>query len=219
MLCVCTWAPQALALCKRTLACRCMRICLLNPLHVCSRNREPVPSPPAATQLATTGSRAPSPHLPLQGLQFEVLRYTVTLFAAVLAAAGIKALRHPTGEEAHGCLLLCSWMRRFARRRIQQLQYRRAPPHRRKSLHTLLFGASTCAGLKQCAALPPPLARTAARHVYSMLTGLGLLYYAFGAGMLHALIPTALTYVAMALAPKRCGALSWGINMAYLLYV
>jgi hypothetical protein len=46
-----------------------------------------------------------------------------------------------------------------------------------------------------------------------------LLYFAFGAGILHALIPSLLTYAAMAAAPKKCGAMAWVINMAYLLYV
>lgn len=52
-----------------------------------------------------------------------------------------------------------------------------------------------------------------------MLSGILLVYYAFGAGIIHALIPSSLTYVAMALAPKQCGSLAWAINLVYLQYV
>ncbi|KAF5831049.1 MBOAT, membrane-bound O-acyltransferase family-domain-containing protein [Dunaliella salina] len=58
-----------------------------------------------------------------------------------------------------------------------------------------------------------------ARHLYSMMSGAALIYIAFGAGILHVLIPSALTYLAMALSPKHCGALAWAINLAYLQYV
>jgi len=59
----------------------------------------------------------------------------------------------------------------------------------------------------------------AVRHWYSLISGLGLTYYAFGAGVLHVLIPSTITYLAMALLPKRCGPLAWAVNLIYLQYV
>mmetsp|Transcript_35415 Transcript_35415/g.89650 ORF Transcript_35415/g.89650 Transcript_35415/m.89650 type:complete len:497 (-) Transcript_35415:257-1747(-) len=57
------------------------------------------------------------------------------------------------------------------------------------------------------------------RHLYSYASGLALLYYVWGACVLHAFIPAALTYAAMLAAPRSCGALAWLINFPYLLYM
>lgn len=55
--------------------------------------------------------------------------------------------------------------------------------------------------------------------MYSLVTGILLLYYPFGAGVVHVLPPAILTYLAMLLFPKSCGRLSWMINFPYLLYL
>ncbi|MEW5306286.1 MAG: hypothetical protein WDW36_008759 [Sanguina aurantia] len=60
---------------------------------------------------------------------------------------------------------------------------------------------------------------TTARHLYSLVTGILLVYYPFGAGVLHALPPAILTYTAMLVLPRSCGRLAWMINFPYLLYL
>ena len=55
------------------------------------------------------------------------------------------------------------------------------------------------------------------RHLYALLTGLLLIYIPFGNEILHAVPPAVLTYLAMALAPKRAGLLAWAINFPYLI--
>jgi hypothetical protein len=57
------------------------------------------------------------------------------------------------------------------------------------------------------------------RHLYSLVTGVLLTYYPFGAGVAHAVPHAVLTYLAMALFPRRCGSLAWAINFPYLIYL
>lgn len=56
-----------------------------------------------------------------------------------------------------------------------------------------------------------------ARNVYSLITGLLLVYYPFGSGVLHVLPPAGLTYLAMWLVPRKCGTLAWAICFPYLI--
>ncbi len=51
------------------------------------------------------------------------------------------------------------------------------------------------------------------------MTGVVLTYYPFGAGVVHALPPAVLTYLAMLLAPRHCGTLAWFANFPYLIYL
>jgi lysophospholipid acyltransferase len=57
----------------------------------------------------------------------------------------------------------------------------------------------------------------AARHVYALVTGFLLIYYPFGNGCFHALVPSLLTYVAMVRIRQHCGTLSWLVTFTYLL--
>jgi len=59
----------------------------------------------------------------------------------------------------------------------------------------------------------------AARHLYSLSTGFFLVYYPFGFGVIHALPPSALVYLALVLAPGSCGTASWLICFPYLIYL
>jgi hypothetical protein len=133
-------------------------------------------------------------------LKQEVLRYTLCLFASVLVGAGISAFKSPTGTvwawHNNTCysFVLCCGAR-------------------------LWVGA---AASSFCSCVISTMCKTnhvAARHLYSMLSGCILIYCAFGAGITHVLLPSTLTYLAMALAPRRCGTLSWAINLVYLQYV
>ncbi|KAL6754098.1 MBOAT, membrane-bound O-acyltransferase family-domain-containing protein [Haematococcus lacustris] len=58
-----------------------------------------------------------------------------------------------------------------------------------------------------------------ARHLYSLSTGLLLVYWPFGQGVCQALLPAILTYLAMAALPRQCGAIAWAVNMPYLIYL
>ncbi|GBF90895.1 lysophospholipid acyltransferase-like [Raphidocelis subcapitata] len=55
------------------------------------------------------------------------------------------------------------------------------------------------------------------RNLYSLLTGLLLLYYPFGSGILHCVFTSWTTYLVMWLIPRKCGTLAWLINFPYLL--
>lgn len=54
--------------------------------------------------------------------------------------------------------------------------------------------------------------------MYAFLTGILLVYYPFGLGITQVIPPLALTYGAMALVPRHCGAIAW-LNMAYLIWL
>jgi len=62
------------------------------------------------------------------------------------------------------------------------------------------------------------LRSTAARHAYAVITGLVLVWYPFGKGVGQVIPPLLLTYSAMALVPRACGAIAW-LNMAYLIWL
>lgn len=55
------------------------------------------------------------------------------------------------------------------------------------------------------------------RHVYAIVTGFCLLYYPFGAGILHLLVSSSVVYALMLLTPRNCGTLSWVFAMGYLI--
>lgn len=55
------------------------------------------------------------------------------------------------------------------------------------------------------------------RHAYSLLTGVALVAYPFGGGVLHAFAPAALVYAAMLRFRSRCGTLAWLIAFPYLI--
>lgn len=55
------------------------------------------------------------------------------------------------------------------------------------------------------------------RHVYAIISGFLLTCYPFGAqAMLHLIPCSALTYLAMAVAPKNCGKVAWAVCFPYL---
>ena len=47
------------------------------------------------------------------------------------------------------------------------------------------------------------------RHVYAITTGFCMLYYPFGAGILHLLVSSSVVYALMVVTPRNCGTLSW----------
>ena len=57
----------------------------------------------------------------------------------------------------------------------------------------------------------------AGRHIYAAVTGLLLLYYPFGAGVLHLFVPSLLVYLAMHQMQESAATLSWVISFAYLI--
>ena len=60
----------------------------------------------------------------------------------------------------------------------------------------------------------------ALRHVYSLLTGLGLMYLAFGVECLAYLLPcAAATYTLMVIIPSYCGMASFALNFSSVIYV
>lgn len=61
------------------------------------------------------------------------------------------------------------------------------------------------------------LACTAVRHLYASVTGLLLIYYPFGAGIMQAFPPVIVTWLVMALAPRHSGMLAWALNFPYLM--
>ncbi len=55
------------------------------------------------------------------------------------------------------------------------------------------------------------------RHIYAIVTGFCLLYYPFGAGVLHLFVSSAVVYGCMLLSPRNCGSLAWVFSMGYLI--
>mmetsp|Transcript_35537 Transcript_35537/g.78847 ORF Transcript_35537/g.78847 Transcript_35537/m.78847 type:complete len:511 (-) Transcript_35537:481-2013(-) len=58
-----------------------------------------------------------------------------------------------------------------------------------------------------------------ARHLYALVTGVLLVYYPFGDSIIQAFPPAILTYLAILVAPRRCGSLAWFINFPYLIWL
>lgn len=58
---------------------------------------------------------------------------------------------------------------------------------------------------------------SAGRHLFAIITGFALLYYPFGNGVFHLLVPSLLTYLVMLQVRENSATLSWVINFAYLI--
>lgn len=56
------------------------------------------------------------------------------------------------------------------------------------------------------------------RHWFAAITGFILIYYPFGNGCFHALVPSILTYLAMVNFREHCGTLTWLITFPYLIF-
>ena len=61
------------------------------------------------------------------------------------------------------------------------------------------------------------LACSAGRHLYAIVTGFALIYYPFGAGCFHALVPSTLTYFVLRSFRPQAARLAWLINFTYLI--
>ena len=57
------------------------------------------------------------------------------------------------------------------------------------------------------------------RHLYSFVTGIALVYYPFGAGIIHVFPPAIITWLGMAIMPKKSGLIAWLANFPYLIYL
>jgi len=57
----------------------------------------------------------------------------------------------------------------------------------------------------------------AGRHLYAVVTGFCLIYYPFGNGCFHALVPSTLTYAIMRYMRPQAASLAWLINFCYLI--
>lgn len=57
----------------------------------------------------------------------------------------------------------------------------------------------------------------AGRHLFAIITGFALLFYPFGYGVFHLLVPTILTYLVMLQIREYSATLSWIINFTYLI--
>ncbi|GIL46654.1 hypothetical protein Vafri_3591 [Volvox africanus] len=60
---------------------------------------------------------------------------------------------------------------------------------------------------------------TTLRHLYSMVTGVGIIYYPFGSGIIHVFPMAFAAYLALLLAPRRAGAIAWCTVFPYLIYL
>lgn len=52
--------------------------------------------------------------------------------------------------------------------------------------------------------------------MFAIITGFALLFYPFGYGVLHLLVPTILTYLVMLQIREYSATLSWVVNFTYL---
>ena len=59
--------------------------------------------------------------------------------------------------------------------------------------------------------------RLAGRHLYAIISGFCLIYYPFGSGCFHALVPSTITYVVMNIWRPQAASLAWIINFTYLI--
>lgn len=57
-----------------------------------------------------------------------------------------------------------------------------------------------------------------ARHIYSVIVGLALLYYPFGASIVHLAPPCIVIYLAMLSVPRHAGTVAWAVAMPCLIY-
>lgn len=53
--------------------------------------------------------------------------------------------------------------------------------------------------------------------MFSLVSGVALILYPFGSGVVHALVPATAVYAAMRFARARCGTLAWLIAFPYLI--
>lgn len=69
--------------------------------------------------------------------------------------------------------------------------------------------------------LPPTQisACVAARHLYALVTGVLIVYYPFGSGIIHALPMAICAYLALLVAPRRAGTIAWCTVFPYLIYL
>ena len=128
------------------------------------------------------------------GLSVSQLRFTLSLFASVILAGGIRLLRNPTGE-------------------LHQLE----PGFKAKQTQLLPPPAPASVDSLHKCALPSRI--LAARHLYALLTGVALVYYPFGSSVLHVLPMAAASYAALLLAPRHAGTLAWLTVFPYLIYL
>jgi lysophospholipid acyltransferase len=117
----------------------------------------------------------------------DMLRFTVAFFLSVLAGAGIRLIPSTKGVAS----------------RADHLSTAGPPPQKKPRDASQPLN-------------PNPQPKTA-RHLYSFLTGLALVYYPFGSSSLHALPPALITYAVVKLVPRKCGTLAWLVNFPYLL--
>lgn len=64
---------------------------------------------------------------------------------------------------------------------------------------------------------PCPPSLPAGRHVFSLVSGFLLIYYPFGNGTFHAIIPSLAVYVCMRRFRRSSGTLAWLIAFPYLI--
>ena len=57
----------------------------------------------------------------------------------------------------------------------------------------------------------------AARHVYSLVTGVALVYFPFGNGIVLAALPSLLTYLAMWRIREYASTLAWLVDFTFLI--
>lgn len=55
--------------------------------------------------------------------------------------------------------------------------------------------------------------------MYALIIGFTLVYYPFGYGVIHTVVPSTLVYLAILAAPSACGTIAWAICFPYLMYL
>lgn len=119
------------------------------------------------------------------------LRFFIAFMLSVAAGAILRALPTVRGEAACRCAL---YWPLYA-------------PVLLPGLPALLIAHPGARG--------PPL--PAARHWFSLVSGVALIAYPFGAGCLHAFVPALLVYACMARWRARCGTIAWAVAFPYLI--
>lgn len=56
-------------------------------------------------------------------------------------------------------------------------------------------------------------------HLFAVVTGLLLIYFPFGSGVLHVVLPILITFAALHLVPRRCGTVVWCLCFPHLIYM
>lgn len=83
---------------------------------------------------------------------------------------------------------------------------------------TVSFLVRAACSSSHCALhLSPLVCQPAGRHIFALVSGFLLIYYPFGNGCFHALIPSVLAYAAMRRYRARCGTAAWLIAFPYLI--